>query len=236
MQEKPTISRFLNFEPLWLRRSDSAGPPTKSLEHMSKQPRQKRAFETRDRILDAAESMIEQQGHADFSMNALRLKAGVSAGGLYEWFANKDAVLDSVMERHVDFATQAIEGLLETIGEMPFEQKMRLVLEAGLAMHEAKPVFHRFLFTRTTRSNEVQAKLDAFEQSMERIIEADLESNGIEAAEAGLRAAMINRASQSLLHEFVLDDSLTGSTRSRLDLIIALLERWSEPSAIRSGL
>ena len=71
---------------------------------------------------------------------------------------------------------------------------------------------------------------------MERIIEADLEANGIEAAEAGLRAAMINRASQSLLHEFVLDDSLTGSTRSRLDLIIALLERWSEPSAIRSGL
>lgn len=196
---------------------------------MSKQPRQKRAVETRDRILDAAESMIERQGHADFSMNGLRLKAGVSAGGLYEWFANKDAVLDGMTERHVEFATTAIEGLLDTIGELPFEQKMRRVLEAGLAMHKAKPVFHRFLFARAPRSTEVQAKLDEFERSIERIIQADLIANGFDASEASLRAAMINRASQSLLHEFVLDQRLVESTELRLELAIRLLAGWSLP-------
>ncbi len=188
-----------------------------------KQPSQRRAIETRVRILDAAEAMIDETGNSDFSMNALRLRAGVSAGGLYEWFQNKEEVLDGVMERHVDVATTAIDALMAQVSALPLSEKVQRVLQLGLAMHQARPVFHQFLFSRAARSPEVQAKLDGFDRAMEKVIQQELEQAGEDTVDATLKAAIINRAGQSLLHEFVLDEQLPGDADARLSLLVEQL-------------
>ena len=54
---------------------------------------------TRDRILDAAEAIVESDGLAGLSMRALCEKLDVSVTSIYWHVGNKDALLDALVER-----------------------------------------------------------------------------------------------------------------------------------------
>jgi AcrR family transcriptional regulator len=62
-------------------------------------PRQARSHETLRRLLDAAESLIEEKGLADASIPEIVRRAGSSVGGFYARFRDKDALFRALEER-----------------------------------------------------------------------------------------------------------------------------------------
>jgi AcrR family transcriptional regulator len=56
----------------------------------------------RDRILDAAEQLVAEQGASNLTLDAVAQAAGVSKGGLLYHYPNKDALLAAMIERHCD--------------------------------------------------------------------------------------------------------------------------------------
>ncbi len=54
---------------------------------------------TRERIIDAAEAIVESEGLAGLSMRALCEKLDVSVTSIYWHVGNKDALLDALVER-----------------------------------------------------------------------------------------------------------------------------------------
>ena len=56
----------------------------------------------RDRILDAAEQLVADQGASNLTLDAVAQAAGVSKGGLLYHYPNKDALLAAMIERHCD--------------------------------------------------------------------------------------------------------------------------------------
>lgn len=56
----------------------------------------------RDRILDAAEQLVADQGASQLTLDAVAQAAGVSKGGLLYHYPNKDALLAAMIERHCD--------------------------------------------------------------------------------------------------------------------------------------
>jgi AcrR family transcriptional regulator len=56
----------------------------------------------RDRILDAAEQLVADQGASKLTLDAVAQAAGVSKGGLLYHYPNKDALLAAMIERHCD--------------------------------------------------------------------------------------------------------------------------------------
>ncbi|WP_017623000.1 TetR/AcrR family transcriptional regulator [Nocardiopsis chromatogenes] len=62
--------------------------------------RQERGLRRMAQILDAAEEVIADQGFEDATTNAIAARAGVSPGSLYQFFRNKDEVLDGLVERY----------------------------------------------------------------------------------------------------------------------------------------
>ena len=56
----------------------------------------------RDRILDAAEQLVADQGASSLTLDAVAQAAGVSKGGLLYHYPNKDALLAAMIERHCD--------------------------------------------------------------------------------------------------------------------------------------
>ncbi len=75
---------------------------------LRKRPRQARARETVERIIDAASRILEERGYDGASTNAIAQRAKMSPGSLYQYFLDKDAVVAAVLERFV-------EGLLEVV-------------------------------------------------------------------------------------------------------------------------
>jgi AcrR family transcriptional regulator len=62
-----------------------------------KSARQARSAETVRVILEAAARILERDGHAGFTTNAVAERAGVSIGSLYQYFPSKDALIGALI-------------------------------------------------------------------------------------------------------------------------------------------
>ena len=65
-------------------------------------PRQARAAETAAAILEGAAQILEAGGLAGFTTNAVAERAGVSIGTLYQYFADKNAILLALAKQQVE--------------------------------------------------------------------------------------------------------------------------------------
>ncbi len=82
---------------------------------MRKQPTQLRAKVRVDRILDATDEAIAEGGVANVAMNDLAVRAGVPIGSVYQYFSNKDEILECLCARHYDALGAKLEGYFEDV-------------------------------------------------------------------------------------------------------------------------
>src|SRR3954462_15085916 len=62
-------------------------------------PQQSRSRETLDRILDAAERVLEEKSFTEATLAEIMERAGVTVGAFYRRFPDKDALLHLLDER-----------------------------------------------------------------------------------------------------------------------------------------
>ena len=70
-----------------------------SMQELRTEPRQRRSQQSIDAILDAAESLIADQGQVGFTANELAAAADMSIGRVYYWFPDIAAVVHALVER-----------------------------------------------------------------------------------------------------------------------------------------
>jgi AcrR family transcriptional regulator len=75
-------------------------------------PRQARAAETAEAILEGAAQILEANGLAGFTTNAVAERAGVSIGTLYQYFADKNAILLALAKQQVELGLMDIARAL----------------------------------------------------------------------------------------------------------------------------
>ncbi|RVT96378.1 TetR/AcrR family transcriptional regulator [Rhodovarius crocodyli] len=73
--------------------------------------------DTRTRVLDAAERIVQQQGVPALTLAAAAREAGVSKGGLLYHFASKEALLRGMIERLTDNIRGQFEATLASVPE-----------------------------------------------------------------------------------------------------------------------
>ncbi|HME68484.1 MAG TPA: TetR/AcrR family transcriptional regulator [Myxococcota bacterium] len=76
-------------------------------------PKQARSEETLRRILEAAESLIEEKGLADASIPEIVRRAGSSVGGFYARLQDKNALLRALEERFFSDLSERLERLAD---------------------------------------------------------------------------------------------------------------------------
>ena len=67
-----------------------------------RQPVQARSRETVGRILDAAALLLEEGGVEAVTTRAIAERAGITAPSLYRFFADREQVLDALIEQHLE--------------------------------------------------------------------------------------------------------------------------------------
>ena len=98
-------------------------------------PRQQRARERVESLLDAAEQLIAEQGHAQLKLSAVAQRAQVPIGSFYQYFGGQGALLRALAERHMAGFAQRLDALLAD-APASLEQTLAAVLQAYLDFYQ----------------------------------------------------------------------------------------------------
>ena len=70
--------------------------------HLLKQPAQERSRQTVEALIEATELVLVEEGWDKITTNHVAERAGVSIGTLYQYFANKEALVGLLLEQYLE--------------------------------------------------------------------------------------------------------------------------------------
>jgi AcrR family transcriptional regulator len=120
-------------------------PPRPAARSPRNRPQQSRSRVTVGSILDAAIRIFEQQGTEAATTSRIAEVAGVSVGTLYQYFQNRDAILDALQDREFERATAMMQRVLSGGALASDREVARSVVEGLLGLYRAAPALHRAL-------------------------------------------------------------------------------------------
>ena len=96
---------------------------------MFTQPKQKRGRQRVDAILNAASELFAEVGYESATIIEIAARADTSVGSMYQFFANKEAILYALVERYVASASVTFDNMaVESFPEMTLEQSIKAIL------------------------------------------------------------------------------------------------------------
>ena len=175
-----------------------------------RRPRQARSRQSVEAILDAAAQLFVQRGFAATTTNAIAERAGVSIGTLYQYFADKAAIVIELESRHVSDAESFLAASLHALHAkgLPIErwarELVRLIARVNDAPHDRNGRIHpdtnRVVYELTVgaRGQDIGGVVEA----LARDVATALRSYRV--PRAALRARTVVVAAIAGVHELVL--------------------------------
>jgi TetR/AcrR family transcriptional repressor of nem operon len=93
---------------------------------------------TRTRILDAAETLVLDQGFAGTSIDEVIARAGTTKGGFFHHFASKQDLAHALVERYVSVDMQLLDDLFVRAERLSSDPLQQLLLFVGLQEEAAE--------------------------------------------------------------------------------------------------
>ncbi|WP_433663261.1 TetR/AcrR family transcriptional regulator [Nocardia sp. CA-128927] len=101
-------------------------------------PRQTRSLERVDRILAAAAALVQEGGVEAATTTAIAARADVSPAALYQFFANRDAVLERLIADHVEELDRKLAAELTTLRP----DSIAAAIDAFMTIHHTHYLAH----------------------------------------------------------------------------------------------
>ena len=115
--------------------------------HARRKPKQVRARQTVEAVLDAVTRVMKRHGVAALTTNRIAEAAGVSIGSVYQYFPDKAAIYVALHDRHVDHIGQLVERTRAAHAHAPFEQLVRALVDVLVDEHASDPELYELLET-----------------------------------------------------------------------------------------
>jgi AcrR family transcriptional regulator len=104
-------------------------------------PVQRRSRERVERILVAAEQLVVSQGVGALSTREVSVRADVPVATLYQYFADRDAIISALIERHVTSMDGRIAAALGSLTTYSVRSVVETTVEAYRAAYRATPSY-----------------------------------------------------------------------------------------------
>ncbi|MEX1361944.1 MAG: TetR/AcrR family transcriptional regulator [Nannocystaceae bacterium] len=188
--------------------SDSSRPVSAkpSAAPRRRRPVQSRSRQTVDAIVEAAARLFDR-GSA--TTNGIAKLAGVSIGSLYEYFPNKDAILESLVDRHVAEAEAVLREQLARLGPdgVSLEDGVRGLVWGVLRLHEDRPGLHRKFVQGFMGRPAVRKRIRAAELRLrEGVVEWLRGQAEVGVRDVELAARVVVEGTNALVHQQVESD------------------------------
>jgi AcrR family transcriptional regulator len=111
-----------------------------------RKPTQVRALDTVEIILEATARILQKQGPAALNTNYIAERAGISVGTLYQYFANKEAILVAMARREIATDEAAVIKALSEVAQGSDIDPVRLAMRALITAFGKRRVARRVAF------------------------------------------------------------------------------------------
>jgi AcrR family transcriptional regulator len=179
---------------------------------LKKLPQQGRSRAMVEDILAAATRVLNERPLDAVSTNLVAEIAGVSIGSLYQYFDSKQAIVESLLERHVHASIALANTALWDGSDGRVVHRYRTVLRELLALHERE----RFLHVSFAQVGSTGAGLQTAEHAAHACLLARRlaeEFPRLSEPESRLHAQILMRMVNTLVHGAI---ELPGPGRDRL--------------------
>lgn len=112
-----------------------------------RRPKQRRARQTVDAVLDAVVRVLKREGFAAITTNRVAEVAGVSIGSLYQYFPDKHAIFEALHQRHIEEIDRIVETTLIEHAASSLDELIRAMVEAMVDAHATDPELYELLLT-----------------------------------------------------------------------------------------
>ncbi|WP_188192867.1 TetR/AcrR family transcriptional regulator [Nonomuraea sp. SYSU D8015] len=113
--------------------------------------RQARGLKRMAEILDAAEQVIAEVGYPDMTTNQVAARAGMSPGSLYQFFHNKEEILDGLVSRYTaDRQEFWAARLAEVTPDIPVEVLVGQLVDESVRFKSRSPAYWSLLYGSAT--------------------------------------------------------------------------------------
>lgn len=97
-------------------------------------------------LLEAAAQVFLRDGYEAATTEAIAERSGFSIGSLYQYFANKEAMLVALAELHIDLGSERIARRLAEARGRSIEAAVEVVVAEMFDHHAEAPDLHRIIF------------------------------------------------------------------------------------------
>jgi AcrR family transcriptional regulator len=126
----------------------------------TRKPKQARAKFTQEALVDAATQVLRAQGYDGFNTNRVAEQAGVSIGSLYQYFPNKQSLIEAIVVRHVAVLASTIAAGLTQARALPIGEAMDMLVHATVGVYASDLDLHRVVHEQIPK-HQADAAVDA---------------------------------------------------------------------------
>ena len=195
---------------------------------LRREPQQSRGQRRIEMILDAAEDLFAEVGYDGATTNAIASRAQTSIGSLYQFFPNKEAIVQGLADRYLAqlrdvhataFSPEALQ--------LPLHAWTAQIVDLLFALDEANPGFKAIFCDLPPLSPAVQA-VDALYRPIVDGVDALMASKrpDMDPARRGLYVQIACTSVKSLMR---LGDQLPRQRRELAEEITTMLVRYLGP-------
>ena len=149
-----------------------------------REPTQARSRQTVTRILDAAGAIVDEHGVDAATTRTIADRAGVAYPSLYRFFADRDEILDRLLERHLTDIDARAEAAERTWDIGSIWDLVNAELELHIAYYREHPSAARLWMGgrhSTAVVNQVHARMRTLAQRIhDRLVDAHLISDDVD--------------------------------------------------------
>lgn len=152
----------------------------------ARHPRQERARQKVELMLEATVRLLEKGSIDTLTTNAVAAKAGVSIGTLYQYFPNKEAILDALADGETEALAGRVMAVVHDDGIITQEQRIAAVVSAVAAAFGNRRAAHRQVMAHSLSrsSNRIGALLSGLRSHLAHQRSVGAHTDPLHAADA----------------------------------------------------
>ncbi|MFN9356723.1 MAG: TetR/AcrR family transcriptional regulator [Alphaproteobacteria bacterium] len=180
-------------------------PPTGKRKKAVRKPKQQRSQATVATIITAGARVLARKGWAGFTTNAVAARAGVSIGSLYEYFGDKQALVDAIADAHIAHGELLVEQARALAsGQLSPRDLVDVLVEGAIALHADDPDLHRVLSSDVPLSPQIRQRVARLRAGLVELVLASLRG---QVSEPRIAAQLLVDVTDSIVHRWWVEDN-----------------------------
>lgn len=168
---------------------------------LARQPKQTRAIDRFEAVLEATEDILAESGLEGFSIPAVAERLGYTRASIYKFFPTPYAILNELVRRHFDRLQDALRDEAGRWADESWQAQTGRMVKLAAKVHNAHPVGMMLSLggATTDEANRIYASTI---QQLGLLIEAVLQRHGVRLASSALDvpALAVDLATTCLRH------------------------------------